>query len=147
MKQTITELIDTLAAQDTSIETQLLAPKLIRKLYAELGAPTPADFPDECATAGTYWTKQNGYTTHIDVLKSAFMVNDNLSPTDWYIKRASGTKVAIVDRYTRAGWHCRVQAYNVLAHKYVQHPRYPRVWVLFYSTRDCNKYEYVIEAQ
>ena len=56
-------------------------------------------------------------------------------------------KMEIVEDYTRAGWHCRVQAYNVMCNKFVKHPKIDNLWVGFYSSRDCNKYEYVIELK
>ena len=69
----------------------------------------------------------------------------NSDPTVWNVERPSRTKMEIVEEYTRAGWHCRVQAYNVMCTKYVKHPKIDNIWVEFYSSRDCNKYEYVIE--
>lgn len=130
---------------DTTIEKELLQKKLTRQLYSLVGEPKEEDFPDEYKIAGRCWKKRTGYTTWIGVMSKDAMRRENNEPTDWHIERASGTKMRIVDEYTRAGWHCRVQAYNVMCHKYVKHPHIENLWVCFYSSRDCNKYEYVLE--
>lgn len=132
-------------ADNETIEGQLLKPKLIRELYKQLGEPKEEDFPDEYKTAGRYWKKVNGYTKDIGTFSKEFMNACNNTRTDWCIQRASSTKISIVEDYTRAGWHCQVQAYNVLCSKYVPHPKYKNIWVYFYSSRNCNKYEYIIE--
>ena len=95
--------------------------------------------------AGTYWEKHAGYTTDIQFVRDkGYIKQHNNAPTEWYIKKASGTKIRIVENYTNNNWHCRVQAFNVICTKYVEHPRYKNVGVKFYSSRDCNKYEYFI---
>ena len=132
-------------ADNETIEGQLLKPKLIRELYKQLGRPTEEDFGKEMEPAGTYWDKMNRYTKDICIFSKEFMNAYNNSPTDWRIQRASCTKMRIVEKYTQNGWHCTVYAYNVLCTKYVPHPKYKDVWVYFYSSRDCNKYEYIIE--
>lgn len=144
---TVDEIVKILKdeAKNETIEGRLLKPKLIRELYKQLGTPTEKDFPDECRVAGRYWKKVNGYTLDIGTFSKEFMNASNNIGTDWRIQRASGTKMRIVEDYTRAGWHCQVQAYNVLCSKYVQHPKHKDIWVYFYSSRDCNRYEYIIE--
>lgn len=132
-------------ADNETIEGQLLKPKLIRELYRQLGTPTEEDFKDIYEIAGRCWKKVNRYTTDIGTFSKEFMNACNNTRTDWHIQRASGTKVRIVEDYTRAGWHCTVYAYNVLCSKYVPHPKCKDIWVYFYSSRDCNKYEYIIE--
>ena len=134
-------------AENRTIEGDLLRKKLIRELYKQLGDPKEEDFPNEYKTAGRGWKKISGYTNDIDVLIARNMEIENGAPTKWHINRASYTKIQIVEEYTRAGWSCEVQSYNVLCNKYVKHPRYKNVWVRFYSSRDCNKYEYVIEGE
>lgn len=134
-------------AHNTTMEGELLKRKLIRQLYKELGEPKEEDFPDEYKVAGGFWTKHAGYTTYIGYATERRMQVSNASDTEWNIDRPSRTKLAIVEEYARAGWHCRVQAYNVLCTKYVKHPKYDNVWVEFYSSRDCNKYAYVIEEK
>lgn len=130
---------------ENSIEKELLQKKLIRQLYKELGDPKEEDFEDEFEAAGGYWKKQAGYTTWISTLYRDTMELYNNEPTKWNIERPSVTKINIVERYRNRGWRCRVEAYNVICEKYVKHPKYEGIWVYFYSSRDCNKYEYVIE--
>ena len=132
---------------NTTMEGELLKRKLIRELYKQLGTPTEEDFPEEYKTAGGCWNKCTGYTKDIEIEHECCMENSNREVTNWHINKASGTKMRIVENYTTAGWHCEVQAYNVLCRKYVKHPRYENIWVKFYSSRDCNKYEYVIEEK
>lgn len=143
---TVDELADFLKRENKNktIEGQLLEKKLIRELYNKIGTPEEKDFPDIYRTAGRCWKKFPGYTTYINIRTARMMEIDNNAPTTWRITYASRTKVQIVEEYTRAGWHCEVQSYNVLCGKYVQHPKYKNIWVYFYSSRDCNKYEYVI---
>lgn len=146
-KFTVEEIINKLQDEEENrtIEGELLRTKLIRELYKQLGAPKEEEFPDEYRVAGRYWEKFKGYTTYIYFAENErWMEIENGAPTTWRITYASQTKREIVEEYTRAGWHCEVQAYNVLCSKYVKHPRYKNLWVRFYSTRDCNKYEYVI---
>lgn len=130
-----------------TIEGELLKKKMIRQLYKLVGEPKEEDFPGEFKTAGRCWKKREGYTTMIGIRTERGMKNYNSWDTEWNIERPSRTKVEIVEEYVRAGWHCRVQAYNVMCSKYVKHPRYDNLWVDFYSSRDCNKYEYVIELE
>ena len=146
-KFTVPEIVEFLRkeAKNETIEGKLLRTKLIRELYKQLGDPKEEDFPDEYKTAGWGWKKIPGYTNDIGVYTARHMEIENGAPTRWRINRASYTKIQIVEEYTRAGWSCDVQAYNVMCNKYVKHPKYKNVWVRFYSSRDCNKYEYVIE--
>lgn len=146
---TIDEIVKMLMdeSENHTMEGQLIKPKLIRELYKQLGDPTEEDFKSEYEIAGRCWKKMAGYTKDIDISTERIMNNENNASTVWYINRASMTKVNIVERYTRAGWSCAVQSYNVLCTKYVKHPRYKNIWVRFYSSRDCNKYEYVIETE
>ena len=131
--------------QNTTMEGELLKRKMIRQLYKLLGEPKEEDFKDEFETAGRYWKKHQGYTTYIGYATERNMEAHNSYSTEWGVARPSRTKCEIVEDYTRHGWHCRVQAFNVLCSKYVKHPRYDNIWVEFYSSRDCNKYAYVIE--
>lgn len=146
-KFTIDEIVNYLKNEheNQTIEGQLLRKKLIRELYKQLGDPKEEDFPDEYKTAGWGWKKISGYTNDINVYTARYMETENGAPTRWGIKHASHAKIKIVEEYTRAGWNCYVQAYNVMCDKYVKHPKYENIWVRFYSSRDCNKYEYVIE--
>lgn len=143
------EIIDTLKKErdNPTIEGQLLRTQLIKQLYKQIGDPHKEDFPHECETAGDYWKKFPGYTKDISYRTERYMEIENNIPTKWHIQRASMTKVNIVDIYVRAGWSCEVYAYNVTCQKFVKHPRYKNLWVKFYSTRDLNRYEYVIEAE
>lgn len=131
--------------ENSTIEGELLKKKMIRQLYKLVGEPKEEDFPEEFKVAGRCWEKRQGYTTGISMLRENTMLIENLQPTDWRVVRPSRTKMRIVEEYVRAGWHCRVQSFNVLCNKYVKHPQYDNLWVEFYSSRDCNKYEYVIE--
>lgn len=140
MKQTINELIDTLAQQDTSIETQLLAPKLIKQLYKQKGDPTPEEFPT-LHNMGTYFKHVEGYTKYMPVITTQTLKQE---PVDYHIKRPSETKQRIIDRYFDDGWNIRVLAYNVMCDKYIQSTVDPRLAVHIIHTRDCSKYEYAI---
>lgn len=132
-------------AKNETIEGQLIKKQLARELYKQLGEPKKEDFNDIYETAGRYWKKIQGYTNEIDVETARWMEGQNNQGTYWRVERPSMTKIGIVEDYTRKGWHCEVQSYNVLCNKYVRHPKYKDVWVRFYSSRDCNKYEYIIE--
>ena len=142
--QTLIKTLKDLRYND-KLEGKLLEKKLIRQLYKLVGEPTKEDFPEEFKVAGGYWKKHEGYTNGISILMKDTMKMYNGDPTTWCIERPSRTKMEIVEEYTRAGWHCRVQAYNVICTKYVKHPKVDNLWIEFYSSRDCNKYEYVIE--
>lgn len=148
-KFTVDEIVKFLKDEDKNqtIEGELLQKKLIRELYKQLGRPTEEDFKDVYEIAGRCWKKFSGYTTYTNIRTENNMLIDNAAPTTWRIERPSLTKIQIVEEYTRAGWHCEVQSYNVLCGKYVKHPKYKNIWVYFYSSRDCNKYEYVIERE
>ena len=146
--QDVMKLVNTITTSCTqnTMEAELLRKKCARELYKLLGEPTEEDFPDEFKTAGAWrFTKQQGYTSHIQILKPEFMRAMNNTGTDWHIKRPSQTKVAIIERYTRDGWHSTVYSMNVICTKYTKHPRFKDVWIEFYSSRDCAKYEYVLE--
>lgn len=133
--------------ENETIEGELLKKKMIRQLYKLVGEPKEEDFPEEFKVAGRYWKKYEGYTTWMEFKTERGMEWANNENTDWYVKRPSQTKMRIVEEYVRAGWHCRVQSFNVLCNKYVKHPRYDNLWVEFYSSRDCNKYQLVIEEK
>lgn len=143
---TVDEIVEFLRKEEENetIEGSLLRTKLIRELYKQVGVPSEKDFPNECRIAGSYWKKIAGYTKDIDIFTKEYMEAHNDRPTNWCVERPSMTKIEIVQDYTRAGWTCTVQAYNVMCNRFVQHPRYKDIWVMFYSSRDCNKYEYVI---
>lgn len=128
-----------------TIETQLLEPKLIRELYKVLGTPSEEDFPKEYEIAGRCWSKMRGYTTGISVMSERVMERENNQGTTYRVNRPSQLKRDIAREYEKAGWYCEIQAYNVICRKFVRHPRYENIWVFFYSSRDCNKYEYIIE--
>lgn len=133
--------------ENETIEGNLLKTKMVRELYKELGDPKEEDFPEEFKIAGTCWKKHAGYTKWLEFKTEMEMHWANTERTDWYIKRPSQRKVEIVEEYIRAGWHCRVQSFNVICTRYVKHPKYENLWVEFYSSRDCNKYQYVIEEE
>lgn len=147
-KFTAEEIIDFLRKENDNqtIEGELLRKKLIRQLYKLVGEPQEEDFKEEFKH-GSYWDKFQGYTTYIETCTESKMNIYNGPPTNYQIKRPSETKQAIVKEYEEDGWHCVVQPYNVLCGKYVKHPRYKNLWVYFYSSRDCNKYELVIEVE
>ena len=145
---TVEEIIERLLQEEENetMEGKILKPKLIRELYKQVGKPEEEDFEEEMETARcTWWDKIAGYTTHIQVKTKGEMKSENNAPTTWHIKKPSERKVAIVERYTRGGWHSTVQSFNVLCKKYAKHPKYKNLWVECYSTRDCAKYEYVLE--
>lgn len=138
------DIIDNLTQTQDTIEGRLLQRKLMRELYKSLGTPTKEDFPSEF-NHSCYWDKSRGYTTRVPRFTESEMRHANNEETDWHIKRASATKHRIVEDYTRDGWHATVYAMNVICTKYVKHPRYKNLWVLFYRSRDCSNFEYVIE--
>lgn len=149
-KMKIEEIIESLKKEEENhtIEGELLQKKLIRELYKQLGDPQKEDFPEEFETAGVYrWSKSPGYTTWIEINTARHMEIVNGAPTIWRITYCSQTKRDIEDEYTRAGWHCEVQSYNVLCGKYVKHPKYKNLWVHFYKSRNCSRYSYVIEKE
>ena len=145
---TVRELADMLTqyclGPSTTIEGELLKKKFIRELYKQIGEPTKAEFPSEFKYAG-YYKKVDGYTTGMAYLTKERMNAENRKPTIWCINRPSQTKINIERSYSRDGWSCTVQAYNVICVKYVKHPRYDNIWVRFRNTRDCATYEYIIE--
>ena len=130
-----------------TIEGQLIRPKLIRELYKQLGAPQEEEYGEDIMRHGKYWNRMRGYTTDIEITTERYMKNENRAATNWRVKRPSAIKAQIVEEYVRDGWSCDVQAHNVICNKYVPHPKYKNIWVRFYSSRDCNKYEYVIEVE
>ena len=146
-KFTVPEIVEFLRkeADNETIEGKLLRTKLIRELYKQLGTPKEEDFGKEMEPAGTYWEKENGYTTNIEVMTEDHMNACNKFATNWQIKYPSETKRAIVRRYEEKGWYCSVGPYVVSCMKFVKHPKHEGIWVCFRSTRDCNKYEYIIE--
>lgn len=146
-KFTVEEIVKFLRDEEDNetIEGQLLRTKLIRELYKQLGDPKREDFEEEMEPAGTYWTKETGYTTSIEVMTASHMNACNKEETNWQITYPSDTKCAIVRKYEDKGWHCSVGPYVVSCMKFAKHPKYEGVWVCFRSTRDHNKYQYIIE--
>lgn len=126
------------------MEKDLLTRKMMRQLYKELGDPDPADYKG----VGEFLYRVNkvsGYTKWVPIrTESELEVLKRGGHIECRIKRPSETKMAIVDRYINADWHCDVQAYNVSCHKYLPHKDYGNIWIHFISTRDCSKYEYVL---
>ena len=148
-KFTVAEIVKFLRDEEENetIEGQLLRTKLIRELYKQLGEPKEEDFGEEMKPAGTYWTKENGYTTDIGIMTENYMNYYNRQATNWQISYPSETKKAIVNKYEEKGWSCSVGPYVVSCMKFVKHPKYEGIWVCFRSTRDHNKYQYVIEKK
>ena len=139
----VDEIVEMLTnTSEHKIETQLLQKQLIRDLYKQLGTPSKEDFPDVYGTAGSGWEKVDGYTNGISLNDRRLIEGMNKTKTIWGVAHPSKIKMDIVETYVRDGWHCEVGAYNVTATKYIQHPRYDKVYVYFISTRDCNKYMY-----
>lgn len=147
IKFTVPEIVEFLRKEEENktIEGQLLRTKLIRELYKQLGNPKEEDFGKDMEPAGTCWVKENGYTTNIEMMTANHMENCNKFATNWQIRYPSSTKCAIVRKYEEKGWYCSVGPYIVSCTKFVKHPKYEGVWVCFRSTRDHNKYEYIIE--
>lgn len=128
--------------KEHDMERELLIRKMLKQLYKELGDPNPADYEG----VGKYLYRVNkvsGYTKFPMVI-----TKDKLKYTkgdvEYRIKRPSETKQRIVEEYTRDGWSCLVQAYNVSCDIYVPHKDYDNLCIRFISTRDCSKYEYVL---
>lgn len=130
---------------NNTIEGKLLKRRLTKSLYTLAGEPEECDFPEEYNIAGYGWKKHAGYTSDIDIMTEYEMESDNRMVTDWHIVHPSHIKRQIVERYKEAGWSCTVYAMNVICTKYVKHPKIDNLWVEFYSSRDCNRYRYVIE--
>ena len=131
--------------ENETIEGQLLRTKMILELYKQLCDPKEEDFKEEMEPAGTYWSKETGYTTSIEVMTAERMEYCNRQETNWQITYPSQTKRQIVEEYKEKGWTCDVGPYVVSCMKFVKHPKYEGIWVCFRSTRDCNKYQYIIE--
>lgn len=148
-KFTVPEIVEFIRKEEENktIEGQLLRTKLIRELYKQLGDPKEEDFEKDMEPAGTYWTKENGYTTNIETMTASHMDYCNKQKTNWQIRYPSSTKCAIVRKYEEKGWSCSVGPYIVSCMKFVKHPKYEGLWVCFRSTRDHNKYEYIIEKK
>lgn len=146
-KFTVEEIVKFLRDEEENetIEGQLLRKKLIRELYKQLGEPKTEDFEKEMEPAGTCWTKENGYTTNIEIMTEKYMKYCNGQATNWQITYPSATKKEIVRKYEEKGWSCSVGPYVVSCMKFVKHPKHEGVWVRLRSTRDFNKYEYIIE--
>ena len=146
-KFTVEEIVKFLRDEEENetIEGQLLRTKLIRELYKQLGDPKEEDFGEDMEPAGTYWAKENGYTTDIEILTESHMNALNREATNWQITYPSDTKRSIVRRYEDKGWHCSVGPYIVSCIKFVKHPKHEGVCVCFRSTRDVNRYQYIIE--
>jgi len=146
-KFTVEDIVKFLRDEEDNetIEGQLLRTKMIRELYKQLGDPREEDFKEEMEPAGTYWTKEDGYTTSIEIMTAERMKYCNEQETNWQIKYPSDTKCAIERKYRDKGWSCSVGPYVVSCMKFVKHPKYEGIWVCFRSTRDCNKYQYIIE--
>lgn len=148
-KFTVEEIVKFLRDEEENetIEGKLLRTKLIRELYKQLGDPKEEDFGEDMEPAGTYWDKETGYTTNIEVMTASHMDYCNKQATNWQITYPSLTKLEIERRYKEKGWYCSVGPYVVSCTKFVKHPKYEGVWVCFRSTRDNNKYEYIIEKK
>lgn len=148
-KFTVEEIVKFLRDEEENetIEGQLLRTKLIRELYKQLGDPKEEDFGKDMEPAGTYWAKENGYTTNIEIMTESHMNACNREATNWNITYPSDTKRAIVRKYEDKGWHCSVGPYVVSCTKFVKHPKHEGIWVLLRSTRDVNRYEYIIEEK
>lgn len=130
--------------KEHEMERELLTRKMMRQLYKELGDPNPADY--EGVGNHVYSVdKVSGCTKWpLTQTKTALEELNRGGKVRLRIKRPSETKMNIVDRYTKDGWNCDVQAYNVLCNKYIKHKDYDNIWIRFVSTRDCAKYEYVL---
>ena len=128
--------------KEHEVERELLTRKMLRQLYKELGDPNPADY--EGVGNHLYRVcKVNGYTKLPMVMtKDKFKYMNGY--VDYRIKKPSETKQRIVEEYIKDGWSCVVQAYNVGCTIYVPHKDYDNLYIRFISTRDCNKYEYVL---
>lgn len=148
-KFTVPEIVEFLRkeAENETIEGRLLRTKLIRELYKQLGKPETKDFRKEMEPAGTYWGRETGYTTNIEIMTASHMENCNRQATNWQITYPSETKKEIVRKYEDRGWSCSVGPYVVSCMKFVKHPKHEGIWVCFRSTRDCNKYQYIIEKK
>ncbi len=144
---TVEEIIEFLRKENNNetIEGSLLKKQLIRMLYKKLGDPEEKDFGKEMEPAGTYWKKFAGYTTNIEIMTASHMNYCNRQETNWQITYPSATKKRIVKEYEEKGWSCDVGPYIVSCMKFVKHPKYEKLWVLFRSTRDHNRFEYIIE--
>lgn len=128
--------------KEHEMERELLTKKMMRQLYKELGDPKPADY--EGVGNHLYSVdKVSGYTKWPNI-KTEYDLRYTGGTVAYHIARPSETKQRIVEEYTRDGWDCSVQAYNVSCHKYVKHKDYDNIWIRFISTRDCSKYEYVL---
>lgn len=130
--------------KEHEMERELLTRKMMRQLYKELGDPNPADYEGVGEFLHSV-DKMSGYTTWVIThTKSDLEILKRGGRVEFRIKRPSEMKLNIVNKYTRAGWNCEVQAYNVSCDKYVPHKDYDNIWIRFVSTRDCSKYEYIL---
>lgn len=130
--------------REDSIETELLKSKYLRELYKILGDPSEKDFP-EVYKYRRYWTKAVGWTKDIMHQTENYMKASNGQYVSWNVIKPSRTKIQIAEEYAKDDWNVSVGAYVVQCVKYIKHPKYDNLWVRFYVSRDCSKYEYVLE--
>ena len=124
------------------MERELLTSRLMRQLYKELGDPDVQDYPTvrkhiSCASRASGWTKYPIIKTTLDMRLENGCIRNHLN-------KMSPTKERIVDEYTDDNWSATVYAYNVICSTFVKHKDYDNVWIMFTSSRDCSKYEYVL---
>ena len=124
------------------MERELLIRKMLKQLYKELGDPNPEDY--EGVGNHLYGVcKVSGYTKFPIVMTKDKLRYIN-GGVDYRINKPSETKQRIVEEYTKDGWSCLVQAYNVSCYIYVPHKDYDNLCIKFIRTRDYSKYEYVL---
>lgn len=139
----IETIIELLRNEDKTMENELLKKKYIRELYKILGDPKIEDYGEENFVGAKHFKRQNGWTKDIEnyTIEDAFRFNQEYSSR---VDRPSQTKIDIADRFEKAGWNVDIQAYNVIVKKIIAHRTIKNLGCLFYESRDCAKYEYVI---
>lgn len=136
------EIAKLYSSTENIMEREIALPRMLRQLYKALGKPDPKEY-EGVGNHIRSVDRISGYTKY-PIVKTKDQLEYINGDVDYCINRPSETKLAIVESYRKDGWSCRVQAYNVLCDKYVPHKDYENIWIRFYSSRDCSKYEYVI---
>lgn len=145
----VDDIIAEIPLLEDTMEGRFLKRKLIRSLYNGVGDIKPSDIerPEKVFGHACSFNRHNGYTTYIctltrEQLKERMAGGDVRSR----VNKMSNIKERITREYAADGWNALVQPFNVICTKIVKHTRYDKLWVEFYVSRDCSKYQLVIET-
>lgn len=126
-----------------TLEQQLLAPRLLRKLYRLVPLPdtAPEPYPHLHYTRNRYYTK----TDPALLLITPDQIHEyNHLPIDSHVRNCSNTKLEIIGKYLPHHWYLRVYPYIVMASRIVPHPTIPNIAIRYQASRDTNTYELLL---